>query len=190
MRGLYTRTIFHDVMQRGAVSSNAKHGKTTQAKDNKTIRRLGMTSDMKQLCATIGRALLALAGEQAQEPQVEPEQKAKGRYPPRPVRTATCIVCGAEYQTSSARAELCPHCRILRTNRNRAFMEAYKKAKLGTQEPVPQDVPPLVNFLSNQPPAEKVRCERMHAWISPVICGTRGECQGKPLCPHLQGGRG
>ena len=138
---------------------------------------------MKILCATIGRALLTLAGEQAQEPQAEPEQKAKRRYPPRPVHTAACIVCGAEYQTSSARAELCPHCRILRTNRNRAFMKAYRKAKLGTQEPSNQPQP--VNFLSNQPPAEKVRCERMHAWISPVICGTRGECQGKPLCPHL-----
>ena len=137
-----------------------------------------MTHDMKQLCATIGRALLALAGEQEQEPQAEPEQKAKRRYPPRPVHTNTCIVCGAEYQTSSTRAELCPHCRILRTNRNRAFMEAYRKAKLGTQEP------------SNQPPAEKVRCERMHVWISPVICGTRGECQGKPLCPNLPGGKG
>ena len=135
-----------------------------------------MTNDMKQFCATIGRALLALAGEQAQEPQAEPEQKAKRRYPPRPVRTAACIVCGAEYQTSSPRAELCPHCRILRTNRNRAFMEAYRKAKLGAQEPKPQSV---------LPSAEKVRCERMHAWISSVICGTRGECQGKPLCPNL-----
>lgn len=135
-----------------------------------------MTQDMKQICATIGRALLALAGEQAQEPQAEQEQKAKRRYPPRPVHTAVCIVCGAEYQTSSPRAELCPHCRILRTNRNRAFIEAYRKAKLGMQEPEPHDV---------LPPTEKVRCERMHAWISPVICGTRGECHGKPLCPHL-----
>lgn len=137
-----------------------------------------MNQDMKIICATIGRALLTLAGEQ--ESQAEPELKAKRRYPPRPVRTAACIVCGAEYQTSSPRAELCPHCRILRTNRNRVFMEAYRKAKLGTQEPEPQSV---------LPPAEKVRCERMHAWISPVICGTRGECQGKPLCPQLQGGR-
>lgn len=138
-----------------------------------------MNQDMKQLCATIGRALLALAGEQAQEPQAEPEQKAKRRYPPRPVHTNTCIVCGAEYQTSSQRAELCPHCRILRTNRNRVFMEAYRKAKSGTQEPEPQNVPP----------AEKVRCERMHAWISPVICGTRDFCQGKPLCPNSPGGK-
>ena len=43
-----------------------------------------MNQDMKQLCATIGRALLAIAGEQAQEPQAEPEQKAKRRYPPAP----------------------------------------------------------------------------------------------------------
>ena len=142
-----------------------------------------MTQDMKQLCATIGRALLAIAGEQAQEPQAEPEQKQKRRYPPRPVRTATCIVCGAEYQTSSARAELCPHCRLLRTNRNRAFMEQYRRAKLGIQEPEQQETQQLVN----QPPAEKIRCERMHAWISPVICGTRGECQGKPLCPNMPG---
>ena len=149
-----------------------------------------MNQDMKQLCATIGRALLTLAGEQAQEPQAEPEQKAKRKYPPRPVRTATCIVCGAEYQASSARAELCPHCRILRTNRNRAFMEAYRKAKLGMQEPEPQDIPPLVEFLLNPPPAEKIRCDRMHAWITPDICGTRGECQGKPLCPNLPGGKG
>ena len=140
-----------------------------------------MTSDMKQLCATIGRALLALAGEQAQEPQAEPEQRQKRRYPPRPVHTNTCIVCGAEYQTSSPRAELCPHCRILRTNRNRAFMEVYRKAKLGTQEPKPQSV---------LPPAEKVRCERMHATIPAAMCGTRGECQGKPLCKNLPGGKG
>ena len=146
-----------------------------------------MTSDMKTLCATIGRALLALAGEQAQEPQAEPEQKQKRRYPPRPVHTAACIVCGAEYQTSSPRAELCPHCRILRTNRNRAFMEQYRRAKLGIQEPL--NPPPLVEFLLNPPPAEKVRCERMHATIPAALCGTRGECQGKPLCPHLPGGK-
>ena len=142
---------------------------------------VSMNQDMKQLCATIGRALLAIAGEQAQEPQAEPEQKAKRRYPPRPVRTAACIVCGAEYKTSSARAELCPHCRILRTNRNRAFMEAYRKAKLGIQEPVPQEVPQ---------PAGIVRCERMHATIPAALCGTREECQGKPLCPNLPGGKG
>lgn len=140
-----------------------------------------MNQDMKTLCATIGRALLAIAGEQEPQPQAEPEQKAKRRYPPRPSHTNACIVCGAEYQTSSARAELCPHCRILRTNRNRAFMEAYRKAKLGTQEPVPQEAPH---------PAGIVRCERMHATIPADLCGTREECQGKPLCPHLPGGKG
>lgn len=141
-----------------------------------------MTSDMKTLCATIGRALLALAGEAEPQPQAEPEPKQKRRYPPRPVRTAACIVCGAEYQTSSPRAEICPHCRILRTNRNRAFMEAYRKAKLGLQEPEPQP--------EAQPSGGMVRCERMHATIPATICGTRGECQGKPLCPNLPGGKG
>ena len=139
---------------------------------------------MKTLCITIGRALLALAGEQPQ-PKAEQEPKPKKRYAQRPVKEQTCIVCGAEYQTSSARAELCPHCRILRTNRNRAFMEAYRKAKHGMQEQEPQEAQPLAEFLMSTPQADKIRCERMHAWIAPVICGTRDFCQGKPSCPNL-----
>ena len=135
-----------------------------------------MTDDMKALCATIGHALLTFAGENAPAPQQEPE-KPKKRYAQRPVRAAACIVCGAEYQTSSARAELCPHCRILRTNKNRAFLEQYRRAKLGIQSPDQEPQP--------EQPSGMVRCDRMHATIPATMCGTRGECMGYPLCPNL-----
>lgn len=141
-----------------------------------------MNDDLKQLCATIGRALLAFAGEQQAEPQ-------RRRYK-LPERSIACAVCGTIFQTHGGRAKYCPACaHKIQLDKLNRLVERRKAAKT-QQEPVPQDMPPLVEFLLNPPPAEKVRCERMHAWITPDVCGTRGECQGKPLCPNLPGGKG
>jgi len=140
-----------------------------------------MTDDMKQLCAAIGHALLVLAGEDAQPKPEKPKRQGQ-----RPIKELTCIVCGAAFKTQSPRAMLCPHCRILRTNGNRQFLEAFSAAKRrqDTQEQ-PQDTPPLVSFLLDPPPPDKIRCERMHATIPATMCGTRGECKGKPTCKNL-----
>ena len=91
-------------------------------------------------------------------------------------------------KTRGNRAKYCPACAArIQLDKLRTLENRKKAAK--AQEPQPE-MPPLVDFLLNPPPAEKIRCDRMHAWITPDVCGTRGECQGKPLCPNLPGGRG
>ena len=130
-----------------------------------------MTSDMKQLCATIGRALLAIAGEQAQEQQAEPDR----RHYKLPERDKACSICGATFKARGNRAKYCPACAArIQLDKLRALENRRKAAKT-------QHEPEL--------PAYVVRCERMHATIPAALCGTREECQGKPLCPHLLGGR-
>lgn len=139
-----------------------------------------MTSDIKILCATIGRALLALAGEvelqAAQEPAQEaaaPEKKRKSGYtlPEHPV---ICSVCGANFMGRGNRVKYCPACaHQIQLDKLRSL--AGRKAAALAQQP---------------PSGGMVRCERMHATIPATMCGTRGECQGKPTCPNLPGGRG
>ena len=130
-----------------------------------------MTDDMKALCAAIGHALLAFSNEDAPAPPQEPEpQKRKRRsgytLPEHPV---TCAVCGKQFLGRGNRVKYCPAC-ARQIQIDKVCQLVARKTATQVQQPPVGDV---------------VRCERMHATIPATMCGTRGECKGRPLCPNL-----
>lgn len=150
-----------------------------------------MTPTTREFIAALGRLLLEIAGEAAPAAtpataedcsavaptQEEPKPHGLKGFK-RPLRTVTCVVCGAEFQSGASRAKYCDKCR------HEAQMEKLYRLnvrKAAGEPPAPQPAAPAV-------PDGMVRCERMHATIAASVCGTRGECQGKKdgrLCEHL-----
>ena len=103
----------------------------------------------------------------------------------RPIREHVCIVCGRRFMASGPRPLICPNCSLLRQNKNPNFLAAYAeaKARLAAGEDPPLQVPaaPTRDDPSQVQPAipeGKIRCERMHATISPEDCGGREYCEG------------
>ena len=137
-----------------------------------------MTDNMRQLLSDLGRLLLEIAGDGAvgktSTPAAAQEQPPRERAP-RKERDLSCVRCGAAFTAKTTLARYCPDCK--------AEIQRAKLAKFMPADPEGQ--PPTPAPAAKQMPNGKVRCERMHATISATMCGTRGECQGKPLCPHL-----
>ncbi len=145
-----------------------------------------MNEELKKLLATIGRALITLAGDEAaavQEMPV-PTEDMEGRQRKKPVwrkfRDMTCVRCGTVFQAKTSLAKYCDGCKaaIQKAKLNKFIKNYVREAE--AHAPMPEVAP------QPQPKtADMVRCERMHATIPATMCGTRGECQGKPLCPNL-----
>ena len=146
-----------------------------------------MTTTTRDFIAALGRLLLEIAGEDAPapapapapaepKPAAAPEEKPadpqpKRRYsmPPRKEIDWVCQDCGATFKTKSKLAKRCPACRYKNSIGKLGKLTA-KNAGVTQPAPVPDG---------------KIRCERMHATIPATMCGTREECHGNPLCPHL-----
>ena len=152
--------------------------------DEKTLR---LMEHLRKVAAVVGEILLDIAGEKpattekntAVVPQVVPQLKGSPdkRKFKRPQKEYTCIVCGVNFCASGPKPLVCPHCSILRQNKNPNFMAAYAaaKAKLAAgDKSSPTSPAPAV-------PEGKIRCERMHATIPASMCDTREECRG---CSH------
>ena len=137
-----------------------------------------MEKELRDLCVAFGRLLIALGGgEEAPStvvPQPEEPVKRKIRYRE---KTMVCVQCGAEFIALSRNARYCQECK---KTRNLQKLDRLSK-RLTDEAPAHQPAPV---------PTDRIRCERMHATIPTALCGTRGECKGKPLCPNLPGGRG
>ncbi len=146
-----------------------------------------MNEDMKKLLATIGRALITLAGDEAAAAQTTPaapEQPNPRKGYKKKERQSTCMDCGITFITRSALTKRCPICaREHQLSKVRALAAKEKAerqaAKAETAAKPSQSSP------APTPKQDTVRCERMHATIPASMCGTRGECQGKPTCPNL-----
>ena len=146
-----------------------------------------MDEDLKKLLAAVGRALIALAGEEAVPPAVEERPKKKPVW--RKFRDMTCVRCGAAFRAKTSLAKYCDGCKAaLRKAKMNKFVKNYVR-EAETHAPMPEPVQEPEPKTERPTPAEEERfdCPRLHVKIAPDFCGSRDECwHGKP-CPNTAG---